>query len=226
MATTSIIGKAVSKGKKPAASKKVVKKDDAPKESNGSRGGNGNGGGGGGGGGNRNGGIGVRIGDRERNQRTANMQTSTRAVSGSGLTNKNDLFPSFGANVIRDQRSDSGVLMRQRRDPSSRLIEETQTAAKRRAGVRTGTRAGAAAGSLGVGYGAGELINEKTKKPETKTKTVVVDKDERASKKDYPTYKKDTPSSKAFKDAFKTAKDENKASFTFEGRKYNTKDKK
>lgn len=230
MAVASIVGKAAgkaaSKSKKPVAnaSKKEAKKE--PTGSNGSSGGGGGNGGGGGGppGGNRNGGIGVRIGDRERNQRTPNMQTSTRAVSGGGLTNKNDLFPSFGANVIRDQRSDIGVMMRQRREPSSRLIEETQTAAKRRAAVRTGTRAGAAGAAFTAGYVADPLGEKKTPtKIETKT---VGAKDERSNKEDFPKYGKSTESGKAFREAFNKAKDAGKATFTYEGRKYNTKDKK
>lgn len=51
------------------------------------------------------------------------------------------------------------------------------------------------------------------------------DKDERVNKEDYPTYKKDTKSAEAFRKAFKEAKDDDKKSFTFEGRKYNTESK-
>jgi hypothetical protein len=167
--------------------------------------------------------VGKRFSDREKTQEGSK---DSKAVNKENITNRNDYIPSRKADVFKDQKSDISTMMKQSSQKGGKLIEETQAKAKQRAASRTGVRAGAAAGSLGVGYGAGELINEKTKKPETKTKTVVVNKDDRANKKDYPVYKKDTPSSKAFKDAFKTAKDENKASFTFEGRKYNTKDKK
>ena len=45
-------------------------------------------------------------------------------------------------------------------------------------------------------------------------------------KEDYPTYKKGTESSAAFRKAFKKAKDAGSKTFTFEGRKYTTADKK
>jgi hypothetical protein len=51
-------------------------------------------------------------------------------------------------------------------------------------------------------------------------------KDERVNKKDFPTYKKDTKSAEAFRKEFKAAKESGKDSFSFEGRKYNTDDKK
>lgn len=51
-------------------------------------------------------------------------------------------------------------------------------------------------------------------------------KDERVNKKDFPTYKKDTKSAEAFRKEFRAAKESGKDSFSFEGRKYNTDDKK
>ena len=169
--------------------------------------------------------IGVRIGDREKNQKTVNMQTSTKAVSGGGLTNKNDYFPSFGANVIRDQKSDIGVLMKKKKDPSNKLISDTQSAAKQRAAVRTGTRAVAAGSSVAAGYAVGPDGEKKKAATKTETKTVGA-KDERSNKEDFPKYGKSTESGKAFREAFNKAKDAGKATFTYEGRKYNTKDKK
>jgi len=50
--------------------------------------------------------------------------------------------------------------------------------------------------------------------------------DERVNKKDFPTYNKDTKSAEAFRKEFKAAKESGKDSFSFEGRKYNTDDKK
>ena len=50
--------------------------------------------------------------------------------------------------------------------------------------------------------------------------------DERVNKKDYPTYEKETKSAEAFRKEFKDAKESGKDSFNFEGRKYNTEDKK
>lgn len=166
--------------------------------------------------------IGVRIGDREKNQKTVNMQTSTKAVSGGGLTNKNDYFPSRKADVIKDQVSDVGILMKKKKDPSNKLISATQSAAKQRAAVRTGTRAVAAGASVAAGYAAGPDGEKKTK---TVVNTVGA-KDDRSNKEDFPKYGKSTESGKAFREAFNKAKGAGKDSFTFEGRKYNTKDKK
>jgi hypothetical protein len=47
-------------------------------------------------------------------------------------------------------------------------------------------------------------------------------RDERVNKEDYPTYRKDTKSAESFREAFKSAKDEGKDSFSWEGRKYST----
>jgi len=47
-------------------------------------------------------------------------------------------------------------------------------------------------------------------------------KDERVSKKDYPTYEKDTKSASAFREDYKSAKESGKDTFKFEGREYST----
>ena len=49
--------------------------------------------------------------------------------------------------------------------------------------------------------------------------------DERVNKKDYPTYSKETKSADTFREEFKKAKEADKDSFSFEGRKYNTEKK-
>lgn len=49
--------------------------------------------------------------------------------------------------------------------------------------------------------------------------------DERVNKKDYPTYSKETKSADVFREEFKKAKESDKDSFSFEGRKYNTEQK-
>ena len=50
-------------------------------------------------------------------------------------------------------------------------------------------------------------------------------KDERVNKEDYPAYRKDTKSAESFREAFKSAKEAGKDSFSFEGRTYNTEEK-
>ena len=52
-----------------------------------------------------------------------------------------------------------------------------------------------------------------------------VSKDTRVNKEDYPTYRKDTKSAESFREAFKSAKEAGKSSFSFEGRTYNTEEK-
>ena len=47
-------------------------------------------------------------------------------------------------------------------------------------------------------------------------------KDERVSKKDYPTYEKDTKSASTFREDYKSAKESGKDTFKFEGREYST----
>ena len=81
--------------------------------------------------------------------------------------------------------------------------------------------AAAAAGSV---YAATKE-NKKPASAKTATSTSKTASDERMNKGDYPTYKKKTESAAGFREAFKKAKDAGKKTFTFEGRKYNTKDK-
>lgn len=74
---------------------------------------------------------------------------------------------------------------------------------------------------------AGERV-ELSKDAKERIKAGALEKgnDERVNKKDFPTYKKDTKSAEAFREKFKDAKQSGKDSFTFEGRKYNTDEKK
>lgn len=104
-------------------------------------------------------------------------------------------------------------------------------ASEKEAGVRAAKRTAVRASPLAAAGAAATLASKEKKKEDNKqetkkeTKTVTMSKDERANKADYPVYKKGTESSKAFKDAFAKAKDEKKTTFTFEGRKYSTKEK-
>ena len=90
---------------------------------------------------------------------------------------------------------------------------------------------------VGAIVGAGAAAAAATKKEEKKTSTAKGRRggvapsgsaaaDGRTKKEDYPTYKKGTESSAAFRKAFKTAKDDGAKTFTFEGRRYTTADKK
>jgi len=212
----------------------------------------GGGGGGSGGGGGRSGGgsgngsaplpppppnggvnIGRRMSDRELTQTGSR---NSRAVTQEGLTNKNDSLPALRANVIRDQISDIRIMTGSGKNPTtSALTAASRTAAEQRARNRTGGRVGYVAGAAGIGYGAGSIYNAVTDEDEKPTSKQPAPKenkkekssaDERVNKEDYPVYKKDTESAKTFQQAFKEAKKDNKDSFSFEGREYNTKEDK
>jgi hypothetical protein len=175
---------------------------------------------------------GKRFSDRENTQTGS---VNSRKVTKQDVTNKNDSIPAFTkADVIKDQKEDIKVLTRPRKvsekvDPMYK--EQAQRArddAKKRAASRTAVRGAAVVGSPVAGYAAADYANEKMKKPAPSKGTIKITgaADERKNKKDYPTYKKGTESSAAFRKAFKTAKDDGAKTFTFEGRKYNTADKK
>jgi hypothetical protein len=102
-----------------------------------------------------------------------------------------------------------------------------------RAASRTATRAAKVAGSpvAAVAAAAAKAKEDKTGATAKGRRGGVAPSgasaaDGRTKKEDYPTYKKGTESSAAFRKAFKTAKDDGAKNFTFEGRKYNTADKK
>tara|TARA_R110000803_G_scaffold21029_1_gene53398 strand:- start:109 stop:735 length:627 start_codon:yes stop_codon:yes gene_type:complete len=186
-------------------------------------------------------GVGKRFSDRENTQ-TGSI--NSRKVTKKGATNKNDSIPAFTkADVIKDQQEDLRVLARPKKvsekvDPMYK--EQAQRArddAKNRAVKRTAVRGAAVTASPVTGFVAADYANEKMKKTPAgaataKAKTSTTSKaskaatDGRKNKEDYPTYKKGTESSAAFRKAFKNAKDDGAKTFTFEGRKYTTADKK
>jgi len=177
--------------------------------------------------------IGRRMSDRELTQTGSR---NSRAVTREGLTNKNDSLPALRANVIRDQISDIRIMTGSGKNPTtSALTAASRTAAEQRARNRTGGRVGYVAGAGLAGFGAQSIVNEvigEDEKPTSKQPAPKENKkekssaDERVNKEDYPVYKKDTESAKTFQQAFKEAKKNDKDSFSFEGRKYNTQEDK
>lgn len=186
-------------------------------------------------------GVGKRFSDRENTQ-TGSI--NSRKVTQKGVTNKNDSIPAFTkADVIKDQREDFRVLARPKKvsekvDPMYKeQAQRARDSAKNRAVKRTAVRGAAVTAAPVAGFVATDYANEKMKKTpasaataKAKTPTTSTSSkstaDERKNKEDFPTYKKGTESSSAFRQSFKKAKDAGAATFTFEGRKYNTKDKK
>jgi len=171
--------------------------------------------------------IGRRFSDRELTQAKS---TNSAAVTKEGLTNKSDKLPSLRADVMKDQASDISVMTGKGKKPTtSELTAATRAAAEERAMTRTAGRAGAVAGAGAAGFGVGSGINAAIAKEEPASKqSKAKDKlaDERTNKEDFPVYKKGTESADTFQKAFKDAKKEGKDSFSFEGRKYNTKEDK
>ena len=111
--------------------------------------------------------------------------------------------------------------------------KSTEAATKGQRTYREGQRKSGAAGAITGGAAVGAAssavneMNKKESKPAETKKTTAskgTGNDTRVNVKDYPTYKKGTPSSKAFKDAFATAKNKGRKTFTFEGRSYKVED--
>ena len=106
------------------------------------------------------------------------------------------------------------------RSAGERMYESGLTAAakkdlKKAGAVVAGGAAAASASSMGSS-------KEEGKKAAAETKTGK--EDTRVNPKDYPTYQKKTESAAEFRKAYTKAKEANKDTFTFEGRKYNTED--
>ena len=93
---------------------------------------------------------------------------------------------------------------------------------------RTAGTVGAAAGAAGAA-GVGKMSNgSNTTKPKAKVAPkakTIVKKDSRVNPSDYPTYRKDSKSAGSFREAQRRAKRNGQKTFTWEGRRYNTKEK-
>lgn len=148
-------------------------------------------------------------------------------VNKDGTKNRNYYIPNLsGKQAIED-------LTKIKKAVKSSTAKGAARASEKEAGVRAASRTAMRAAPLATAAGAAASLTTKEKKKEDKKQetkketknTTSMSKDERANKADYPVYKKGTESSKAFKDAFAKAKDDKKATFTFEGRKYSTKEK-
>ena len=172
--------------------------------------------------------AGKRMGDKDAFQK-GSKSTSTSARNMDNKTNRND----YVGNVFDKQAMEDVSKMKKIVSQTSKTGEPLRGAAAsaaRDAGVRaasrTATRAAKVAAPI-AGVAAAAKMKEEKKAPAAKTaiSTSKTASDGRTNKEDYPTYKKGTESSAAFRTAFKKAKDAGSKTFTFEGRKYNTKDK-
>ncbi len=179
---------------------------------------------------------GQRMGDKDNFQK-GSKSTSTSARNTDKKTNRND----YVGNVLDKQAGEDigkmkKIFASKRTDKTGAPLQGAADAAAKDAGVRaasrTATRAAKVAAPVAVVAAAAKSKEDKKTGATAKGRRGGVAPsgasaaDGRTKKEDYPTYKKGTESSAAFRKAFKTAKDDGAKTFTFEGRKYNTADKK
>ena len=179
--------------------------------------------------------AGKRMGDKDNFQK-GSKSTSTSARNMDKKTNRND----YVGNVLDKQAGEDVSKMKKifpskRTDKTGAPLQGAANAAAKDAGVRAASRTATRAAKVAVPVAA---VAAAAKSKEDKTGATAKGRrggvapsgasaaDGRTKKEDYPTYKKGTESSAAFRKAFKTAKDDGAKTFTFEGRKYNTADKK
>lgn len=197
--------------------------------------------------------TGVRFSDREETQRGSKdskavtkeglTNKSDRVPSG-----KADYMKDMKSNVERMNSSSKPATGAAR---ASQLAAEGRAASRFAIGAGAPVAALAAGYGIGRGIGAaggdevvrkgidksgmGEKIDkaatgsrvELSKESKSRIAAGELEKgnDERVNKKDYPTYSKETKSADVFREEFKKAKEADKDSFSFEGRKYNTEQK-
>ena len=179
--------------------------------------------------------AGKRMGDKDNFQK-GSKSTSTSARNMDKKTNRND----YVGNVLDKQAGEDvskmkKILASKRTDKTGAPLQGAANAAAKDAGVRaasrTATRAAKVAAPVAVVAAAAKSKEDKTGATAKGRRGGVAPSgssaaDGRTKKEDYPTYKKGTESSAAFRKAFKKAKDAGSKTFTFEGRKYTTADKK
>ena len=101
---------------------------------------------------------------------------------------------------------------------------------KRTQADRNNQRIKAGTAGLAAGYGVGQVggnsnsSGSKAKSPPN-AKAKIKAKNSRANPSDYPTYRKNTKSAVSFREAQRAAKRKDQKTFTWEGRRYNTKEK-
>lgn len=178
---------------------------------------------------------GQRMGDKDNFQK-GSKSTSTSARNMDKKTNRND----YVGNVLDKQAGEDvskmkKILPSKRTDKTGAPLQGAANAAAKDAGVRAASRTATRAAKVAVPVAA---VAAAAKSKEDKTGATAKGRrggvapsgasaaDGRTKKEDYPTYKKGTESSAAFRTAFKKAKDAGSKTFTFEGRKYTTADKK
>ena len=125
----------------------------------------------------------------------------------------------YGKRAVEEARKHGRDMVTKPTAGQKKVAQATKGQRATRQSVRRTAATGAA--STAAGYSAGKSSNDSsTSKPKT-----VAKKDPRANPSDYPTYRKSSKSAASFREAQRKAKSNNQKTFTWEGRRYNTKEK-
>ena len=126
----------------------------------------------------------------------------------------------FGKKAVDEARKHGKDMVTKPTSGQAKIEKATKGQRVYRGGQRKAGTVGAAAGAAGA-TGVGKMSNgSNNTKPKAKAK-----KDPRVNPSDYPTYRKDSKSAGSFREAQRRAKRNGQKTFTWEGRRYNTKEK-
>jgi hypothetical protein len=125
----------------------------------------------------------------------------------------------YGKRAVEEARKHGRDMVTKPNPGQKKVAQATKGQRATRQSVRRTAAAGAA--STAAGYSAGKSSNDSS----TSTPKAAAKKDPRANPSDYPTYRKSSKSAVSFREAQRKAKSNNQKTFTWEGRRYNTKEK-
>ena len=138
----------------------------------------------------------------------------------------------FGQKAVNEARKHGRDMVTKPTAGQKKVAQATKGQRATRQSVRrtAGTVGAAGAASTAAGYSAGKSSNgssagKSSNGSNTSKPKAVAKKDPRANPSDYPTYRKSSKSAVSFREAQRKAKSNNQKTFTWEGRRYNTKEK-
>ena len=134
----------------------------------------------------------------------------------------------FGKKAVDEARKHGKDMVTKPTSGQAKIEKATKGQRVYRGGQRKAGTVGAAAGAAGA-TGVGKMSNGSNKtKPKAKAEPKAkakAKKDPRVNPSDYPTYRKDSKSAGSFREAQRRAKRNGQKTFTWEGRRYSTKEK-
>jgi hypothetical protein len=126
----------------------------------------------------------------------------------------------FGSKAVNEARKHGRDMVTKANPGQQKIAQATKGQRVYRGGQRKAGAVGAAAGAAGTYNGGNAGSGSNANEPKAVEK-----KDPRANPSDYPTYRKSSKSAVSFREAQRNAKSNNQKTFTWEGRRYNTKEK-